>query len=355
MNNIKLNNNSIQLNHVKNEKIQIFLRILIVVLIILTLPNINTVIFTVGNSLSVSILSFMLTVVFCNIVYYVFIQKFPYLYQKERISFIAAMDVFASVFIMSFVGYLASYYTALLLWYSVGYGMRYDKVVGYVAYISVLISWMFLITTNQYWLENTNFAVGWLIAFIVIPLYYFRLVSELKRYIEELHTNVDSSNFQASHDILTQLPNRLLFNQKLDYSISAHKKFALFFIDLDKFKNINDEFGHLMGDSVLIEASKRMTSLNHFIARISGDEFVSIVEYDNMQELKEIAQKYSESINVRCKKINIELSASIGVACFPMDANNAYELKKSADEAMYYAKTNGKNRFYFYSDIKREN
>jgi len=351
---MELGDSSTLINHVKNEKIQIGLRIIIIFLIIISLNKLNTTIFYINANISISIFNFMLFVIVCNLVYYILIKKFPYSYQKERVSLIAVMDVFASVFVMSFVDDLSAYYAVLLLWYSVGYGMRYGKVLGYITYISVLVSWIFLITTNQYWIDNSNFAIGWLIAYTILPLYYFKLVAELKSYIKQLHTNVDNSKFQAAHDILTQLPNRLLFNQKLDYFISVNKKFALFFIDLDGFKSINDEFGHLIGDGVLIEASKRMTNLNNFIARISGDEFVSIVEYDNMNELKDVAQNYSKSINIKCKKINIELSASIGVACFPTDANNAYELKKNADEAMYYAKTNGKNRFYFYSDIRKE-
>lgn len=346
---IEISDNSAQLDHVRNEKIQIVLRILIVILVIITLPTINVTVF-----LSVSILDFMFLVIFFNTIYYILIQKLPYLYQKERISLIAVMDVLASTFIMSFVDSLSAYYPALLLWYSVGYGMRYDKIVGYIAYVVVLISWIILITTNEYWIENNNFAIGWLIAYIVIPIYYFKLVSELKIHINSLYKNVDSSKYQATHDTLTKLPNRLLFNQKLNYYIKADKKFALLFIDLDDFKSINDKFGHQIGDKVLIEASNRMSDLNNFVARISGDEFVSIVEYSSDDELYDIVQKYSTLISLECKDDNVKLSASIGIARFPIDANNTYELKKNADEAMYRSKTNGKGKFYFYSDIVKK-
>ena len=349
----KDNNYLLKDKHLENEKIQILLRILLISLVILTLPQTDLIMFKLNNNIGVSIFAFMMLVASFNAVYYLLIQMYPYLYQTTRISIMALSDIFASVYVMNFVNELSAFYPALLLWYIVGYGMRYGKLVSFVAYVFSALAWMILINTNTYWIENSNFAYGWMVAYLIIPLYYFNLVSKLKININELHKHVNNSQYNATHDILTGLPNRLYLNTELEKYLLKSKQFALFFIDLDGFKQINDKFGHHIGDRVLVEASKRMNNLNNFTVRLSGDEFVSIVEYESIEQLQIIAKDYSSSIGLKCNNMNIVLSASIGISCYPSDGKNAYELKKKADEAMYIAKTEGKNKFHFYCDIKK--
>jgi len=155
--------------------------------------------------------------------------------------------------------------------------------------------------------------------------------------------------------ILTQLPNRLLFEKTLQESMNAYveegKKFALFFIDLDGFKEINDIYGHETGDKVLIEVAQRISEMNSFTARLGGDEFICIVSYTNDEELQERAETLLQNVTKKCKDKRLKVSASIGVARYPDDAKSSYEIKKYSDTAMYKAKQEGKNKVCFYADL----
>lgn len=127
--------------------------------------------------------------------------------------------------------------------------------------------------------------------------------------------------------------------------------FALFFIDLDGFKKINDEYGHDVGDRVLIEASKRLQNIIEHTYRLGGDEFVCIKHFESEKELQNIAKNLMFNLTMPCKDGKIILSGSVGISRFPEDATTAFDLKKRADLAMYAAKQAGKNRYYFYKDV----
>jgi diguanylate cyclase (GGDEF)-like protein len=233
--------------------------------------------------------------------------------------------------------------------------MRYGKLMGYTAYATVLVSWTVLIVTSTYWLDEKAVAVGWLVTYLILPLYYFRLVSKLHENIQILHTHVEESAHKAGHDELTTLGNRYLFDVDLKKFISRFEShgdnFALFFIDLDSFKEINDKHGHDIGDKVLMEASKRLRTIIPNTYRLGGDEFVCMVYYKNENELKNIAKNLMFNLTMPCKNSKIILSGSIGIARFPDDAQSEFDIKKRADLAMYAAKKAGKNRYYFYAEV----
>ncbi len=162
----------------------------------------------------------------------------------------------------------------------------------------------------------------------------------------------------AFYDTLTQLPNRNSFYNYLSRTLTRNKltrePFALFFIDLDEFKTVNDTLGHDFGDMLLIEAASRLrtsTRVDDFIARISGDEFTIIVKHvDGKAHLATIAQNIINTISqpYLFHETRAFISCSIGIAIFPDDGENASTLLKFSDLAMYQAKENGKNAFNFY-------
>ena len=171
-----------------------------------------------------------------------------------------------------------------------------------------------------------------------------------------MHQEVDSSSYKAGHDPLTNLPNRFLFQETLEkYVVNFKKngqKFALFFIDLDGFKQINDVYGHDRGDQILTEVSQKIQSVNGDTARLGGDEFVSIVKYDEKDTLAKLAQTIVSNIQKKYKgDKGVLLSASVGISCYPRDTTSLYELKKYADEAMYSAKLKGKNTYSFHDPL----
>lgn len=164
----------------------------------------------------------------------------------------------------------------------------------------------------------------------------------------------------ANYDILTQLPNRHFFLRHVKALINKaernNSEFALFFIDLDDFKIINDTYGHDYGDAVLIEAAERLRSILRdydFVARYGGDEFVVTIEYEGDGELiRTIAQKIISSLKepIDTKNASLQIGSSVGISLYPHDASKLQKLLKYADQAMYVAKERGKNRFSRYAD-----
>jgi diguanylate cyclase (GGDEF)-like protein len=165
--------------------------------------------------------------------------------------------------------------------------------------------------------------------------------------------------YLASHDSLTGLPNREMFNQLLHFTIEAarrfHRRFAVLFIDLDRFKVINDSLGHGAGDALLVETANRLRrSLrsSDVVARLGGDEFVVILENTTeSQTIETVAQTLLSVLSqpMQLSGHECHTTASIGIAMFPADGTDVQTLTKNADMAMYLAKEDGKNDFRFFT------
>jgi len=189
---------------------------------------------------------------------------------------------------------------------------------------------------------------------------YIQDITEKKETQKLLEEQTKKLRYQAHHDMLTDLPNRTLFKERLERSIieaTRHRNnFALFFIDLDQFKKINDSLGHHVGDEVLIEAAKRLkNSLREedTLSRLGGDEFTVILKDIKVPKnaatvAQKILNRMKEPIHIGTHILHI--SASIGIALYPDDATNMDDLIKYADAAMYKAKDEGRNNFQFYSE-----
>ncbi|GAB4178686.1 MAG: hypothetical protein Tsb0017_17110 [Geothermobacteraceae bacterium] len=181
-----------------------------------------------------------------------------------------------------------------------------------------------------------------------------RIRTELK-----LQENQQALEHLALHDPLTSLPNRNLFMDRLRQGISKarrHKRqLALMFIDLDRFKNVNDTLGHSSGDCYLQEIAARLGGCvrsSDTVARLGGDEFVLLLE--EVQDRNSVARMARNFLRVIADSLALEghelfPSASIGISMFPEDADSAEDLMKCADAAMYQAKDHGRNTFQFYT------
>jgi diguanylate cyclase (GGDEF)-like protein len=169
--------------------------------------------------------------------------------------------------------------------------------------------------------------------------------------------------YLASHDSLTHLPNRETFNQLLHFTIEAarryQRRFAVLFIDLDRFKNINDSLGHEAGDILLVETARRLRQnlrSSDVVARLGGDEFVVILESTaDSQDIEVIAQTLLSGLSQPLQLCGHEChtTASIGIAMFPADGTDVQTLTKNADMAMYRAKEDGKNGFRFFTEAAK--
>ena len=169
---------------------------------------------------------------------------------------------------------------------------------------------------------------------------------------------------QAHHDALTGLPNRVLLNEKLEYAIREAKqnntKVALLFIDLDHFKEINDSLGHDVGDEVLKNITSRLHEIIgevDTISRLGGDEFTVILkDLTQVQDASLIAEKLLQILSkaIEIQEHTLDVSCSIGISIYPDDGENAQNLLKYADSAMYKAKEEGRNNYQYYSSEMTE-
>ena len=166
-------------------------------------------------------------------------------------------------------------------------------------------------------------------------------------------------SYLATRDPLTELPNRVLFNDRLEQGIVAARRtgqsLALLFIDLDRFKNINDSLGHQVGDLLIKEVAERMQHCirkGDTVSRLGGDEFV--VTLEGLQQAEDAAQVAGKIIKSVSRPFHIaghtlNTSCSIGISIFPLDADDDRALMKNADTAMYHAKERGRNNYQFFS------
>ena len=163
----------------------------------------------------------------------------------------------------------------------------------------------------------------------------------------------------ANFDSLTSLPNRFQFHEIIDHSISIAKrdkeKFAIIFLDLDRFKEINDTLGHSMGDMLLVHMAKRLRKILRdvdTVARLGGDEFVFLLPKTDEIGTQKVASKILEVVDkpVNINGYELTLTGSIGIAIYPQDGQDKEVLLKNADNAMYMAKKEGRNKYCFYTD-----
>lgn len=191
-------------------------------------------------------------------------------------------------------------------------------------------------------------------------LYYVGLFADISR-IKETE---DQLRHMAQHDPLTDLPNRLLLQQRLEHALERLRRhegsLAVLFLDLDRFKSINDSFGHPAGDELLQELARR---LRHEVreadtlARVSGDEFVLLLEDDADEHVAaQVAQKLLRTLARPCQAggQEIYITTTIGIALAPADGNDAQTLIKNADAALYRAKDMGRNTYTFFSQEMAE-
>lgn len=177
--------------------------------------------------------------------------------------------------------------------------------------------------------------------------------------INELEEEKRRAFILAAHDHLTGLPNRRMFNELLASHLQQARRnrrhYALLFMDLDRFKSINDNLGHHVGDLLLQEVARRLRSTlreSDVMARLGGDEFaILLTSLERIEDCAAIAEKLVSAIGEPCVDLDghtLQISPSIGIAAYPRDGTDGQTLFRNADAAMYRAKQLGRGRFTFY-------
>ena len=186
----------------------------------------------------------------------------------------------------------------------------------------------------------------------------------ITRDVTERKANEKRIDYLANFDSLTGLPNRMQLDIRIKDLLSLarrHKQeFAIMFLDLDHFKDINDTLGHTIGDKLLVNSSHRLKSIlreEDTLARMGGDEFIILLPKIDMNGVSQVAQKLLDTFK---KPFDIDgnelsISVSIGIALYPNDGLDFDTLYKNADTAMYRAKKEGRNSFYFFTEEMQKN
>jgi diguanylate cyclase (GGDEF)-like protein len=209
------------------------------------------------------------------------------------------------------------------------------------------------------------FAILVFVAPLAFARQMFQRTHSLQEATSELAEKQAENEYQALHDSLTGMPNRMLFQQRLVEAIAecrrSGQKLAVMLIDLDHFKEINDTLGHHFGDLLLQEIGPRLSSVLRDIdlmARLGGDEFgIVLPELPSEDVAMRIADRLIEELEtpVSVESLALDVSGSIGIALFPMQANDAEALLRRADVAMYAAKESGGGYELYDDDMDRHN
>ncbi|MFZ0501209.1 MAG: EAL domain-containing protein [Steroidobacteraceae bacterium] len=213
------------------------------------------------------------------------------------------------------------------------------------------------VALNNDWLSFTTaiLAIGVLAVTLITDVYSAELASRSLSHARRLEEVNADLHHQATHDALTGLPNRVMFFDRLHQTLAQAKRherrFAVMVLDLDRFKLINDSLGHLAGDNLLMEVSRRLTTAVRkvdTVARVGGDEFLVLVsDLHDPSDAALVARKILEALAPPCRldTVDVQTSPSIGISLYPENGADADALLAHADEAMYCAKQRGGNTF----------
>jgi diguanylate cyclase (GGDEF)-like protein len=195
----------------------------------------------------------------------------------------------------------------------------------------------------------------------VLARCFDRMRREIRVQMDELRSKQHELTHLASHDGLTGLPNRMLFMQKLEEAISwarvSGERLAVLFIDLNRFKQINDQYGHSVGDDVLAVVARRLQHVLHpgdIVARLGGDEFIVLVRGERSADAAPaIAARIVRTLDdeLTIDEQPMAVGASIGISQFPSDGDSAEALLLNADAAMYAAKSGGSGAWLSYREL----
>lgn len=237
---------------------------------------------------------------------------------------------------------------AVYVWIIFGNGYRYGVREMTFATLCAVAGLAWVSFANPAWTVAPISSAGLMVGLLII--YFFYRHARLAQQAAETVLAKHAGNMEriATHDTLTGLPNRRLFDQELDLRVGCGEPFALLIYDLNRFKSVNDSYGHDAGDFLLQSVARR--SAHHIrhgldmLARLGGDEFAAIMVNATEEAAQQFAKRIRHSLGQQFNlpnDVTVEIGVSVGLAMWPRDATTAEKLFRAADQAMYRDKQHG--------------
>lgn len=267
-------------------------------------------------------------------------------------------DLGGASLVMHMTGVHGAMMYPVYLWVIVGNGLRFG--VRYLLMATAIGAGAFVLVImyTPAWQENLTVASSLLLGMLVLPLFYASVLNELQTANKKLAEQIEETAYAATHDSLTSLPNRYLFRDRLKQQMNLahrqHTKLAVLFVDVDRFKAINDNYGHQAGDEVLCEIGQRLrltARASDTVARLAGDEFIVLlagIQHESavITAAERLLAIFRTPFPVQGHGLTV--TGSIGYSLFPDHSDTLDGLIRHADQAMYQTKRNGGNNFLSY-------
>ena len=290
-----------------------------------------------------------------SLLHYAFVVRKPQSLITLRKNLLVIVDLVALTVLVWWTEqhgiYLLPLFVWIVMWSASSFGITYF----YTSITTVAVSWVALLVYSSYWLAHYDVLLAFTLTTFLVPLYYLKYIVRVHAQNSELTQVLSSTTKDARHDELTGVANRKVYKEEMKQALKSREFFALCFIDLNKFKVINDTHGHHIGDEVLKEVVRRLENYlgeEDFLARLGGDEFVIITKRKKVF-LQKFIQRLEESVigKFQTDGLTVPIELSIGISMFPDDSKTEMMLSKFADEAMYIAKKNKDTYHKFYSEL----
>lgn len=342
-------------SHLSSEFAQSLTRSVVTLACLFTL---QIVVFFHGlDKLQQTALNFVFLYFVFSLFYCYFVYKFPQRFQLRRYFIVLMDNLLISYCVYSF-GIAGAAFYPLYLWVSIENGFRFGaNFLHYSSAVSVL-SFTLAVILSDPWMQQLEIAIGLSMGMLIMPLFFLILLKQLNDTNSQLQNKMDEAEYLATHDSLTGLPNRLYLEQRFSKAIKlAQKKgheIAIFFIDINAFKNINDTLGHDTGDQFIQQFATRLSYClrsTDTLARLGADSFMMLLESKQPDSYaSQVANRIIEQAAGRYDLNGYEIYStfSAGIAVFPHHGKSVEALIKNADTALHYAKTNNKPAYRFY-------
>lgn len=270
-----------------------------------------------------------------------------------------SLDQFLITLGLWYIGPLHTGVFLLYFWVILGNGYRFGSKLAWIASGIALVGIVSMIIFAPLWHAQLSHSAEIAVVFLLVTGFTYKILANLEDETGQrvaLGIQVNTFTDRVMRDSLTGLCNREFVDKWLAKKKKKNSRVSILFLDLDKFKQFNDEYGHHVGDQVLINISKRLSNCvreNDVVCRYAGDEFIILLDDEDPETIKEIGHRITTALN---QSVELEdgqrltVTASIGVAIMGIHGNTPAEALRNADAAMYMAKRQGRNRMAWFEE-----